>query len=165
MRFTRYLSTGNALGVIELEASDKGLCSLRFLDAKPDDVKPDDAVDSPESVHLQKAASWIKAWLSGEKLPPAPKLDLAGTDFQKRVWKVLSKTRRGSTTTYGELAEKAGSPLAARAVGQAMSKNPVPLIVPCHRVLASNARLGGFTGGLDRKRLMLRHEGANWNEG
>jgi methylated-DNA-[protein]-cysteine S-methyltransferase len=86
--------------------------------------------------------------------------DYAGmTPFRKKVMEELRKVQAGSTVTYGELATAAGSPGAARAVGNVMATNPVPLFVPCHRVVATNG-LGGFTGGLDVKRALLRLEKA-----
>ena len=85
---------------------------------------------------------------------------LSGTRFQKRVWKELIKIPRGKTVTYGELAKRIGSPRACRAVGSACGKNPLPVLIPCHRVVAANG-LGGFTmGGLKRKRELLKKEGS-----
>jgi methylated-DNA-[protein]-cysteine S-methyltransferase len=88
------------------------------------------------------------------------KMDLGGmTAFQKKVLKTISNIPSGETMTYGEVAKAAGKPGAARAVGNVMACNPIPLILPCHRVVASNG-LGGFTGGLDVKRKLLKLEGA-----
>ena len=88
------------------------------------------------------------------------KLSLDGrTAFQKKVLNTISKIPAGETMTYGEVAVKAGKPGAARAVGNVMASNPIPLILPCHRVVATNG-LGGFTGGLDVKRKLLKLEGA-----
>ncbi|NQU05275.1 MAG: methylated-DNA--[protein]-cysteine S-methyltransferase [Calditrichaeota bacterium] len=75
------------------------------------------------------------------------------------VWKSLVEVPFGETISYGELAKRAGSPRAARAVGAAMARNPIPILVPCHRVITSSGKLGGFGGGLDMKRWLLRHEG------
>jgi len=82
-----------------------------------------------------------------------------GTDFQRRVWALTREIPRGETRTYGQLARMAGSPGAARAVGQSMARNPWPIIVPCHRVLGSDGSLTGFGGGVDLKRRMLQMEG------
>lgn len=84
------------------------------------------------------------------------------TSFQRRVWEATRAIPRAQTRTYGEIARQAGSPGAARAVGQAMANNPWPVIVPCHRVLGSDGRLTGFGGGLGMKRRMLRMEGASF---
>lgn len=83
---------------------------------------------------------------------------VSGTSFQRAVWRELFSIPRGATATYGEIAERVGRPGAARAVGRAVGSNPVPLLVPCHRVVASTG-LGGFGGGLPLKRTLLRQEG------
>jgi AraC family transcriptional regulator, regulatory protein of adaptative response / methylated-DNA-[protein]-cysteine methyltransferase len=85
---------------------------------------------------------------------------LKGTDFQRRIWRALLEIPHGQTTTYGELAKKAGCHGAARAVGQAVGSNPVAVLVPCHRVVASDGSLGGYAWGPARKRALLRAEGA-----
>jgi methylated-DNA-[protein]-cysteine S-methyltransferase len=86
-------------------------------------------------------------------------LDLRGTPFQIKVWQELQRIPKGGTISYKELAERAGSPRAFRAAGQANSRNPIPIIVPCHRVIAADGALGGYASGLERKRWLLRHEG------
>jgi len=86
-------------------------------------------------------------------------LDLRGTDFQKKVWNVLSGIPYGKVLTYRQVAEKIGKPRASRAVGGACGANPLPIIIPCHRVVAGNGGLGGFSGGLKLKRFLLRLEG------
>lgn len=91
----------------------------------------------------------------------------AGTDFQRDVWRALRHIPVGQTISYGELARRIGRPKAVRAVGLANGANPIPIIVPCHRVIGANASLTGFGGGLDRKRWLLAHEGvdaARWGE-
>ncbi len=87
-------------------------------------------------------------------------LDPQGTPFQLRVWQELRRIPWGQTISYGELARRVGNPKASRAVGQANAVNPIPLIIPCHRVIAADGSLGGYSSGLDRKRWLLRHEGA-----
>jgi O-6-methylguanine DNA methyltransferase len=91
-------------------------------------------------------------------------MDLSsGTDFQRRVWRALQKIPRGQTRSYGWVARKIGRPKAARAVGTACGANPVPIIIPCHRVIASDGSLGGFGGGLPLKRRLLALEKAARN--
>ena len=87
-------------------------------------------------------------------------LDPPGTAFQRRVWDALRAIPYGTTLSYGELARRLGDPRATRAVGAANGRNPIPIIVPCHRVVGANGALTGFGGGLDRKRWLLEHEGA-----
>jgi len=97
--------------------------------------------------------------LAGKPPGRLPPLDLsAGTDFQRAVWEALRRIPPGQTRGYGEVAGEIGSPRAARAVGQACGANPIPLLIPCHRVLAAGGKLGGFSGGLDWKRLLLKRE-------
>jgi methylated-DNA-[protein]-cysteine S-methyltransferase len=101
----------------------------------------------------------LKKILAGKKskLPP---LDWTGkTEFQKSVWRQMLKISTGKTKSYGEIAAAIGNPKAVRAVGGACGANPVPVLVPCHRVLAANKKLGGFSGGLDWKRSLLKREG------
>ena len=86
--------------------------------------------------------------------------DGEGTPFQRAVWSALRKIPCGSTVSYGELARRLGKPGASRAVGLANGQNPIPIVVPCHRVIGSDGSLTGYGGGLDRKRWLLHHEGA-----
>ena len=97
--------------------------------------------------------------LSGRLPETLPPLDLKGTPFQKAVWQALQDIPLGQTRSYGEIARVIGRPKATRAVGGACGANPIPLLVPCHRVLAANGKIGGFSGGLDWKRRLLACEG------
>jgi O-6-methylguanine DNA methyltransferase len=114
-------------------------------------------------------AAWHKATekallniLKGKEPGKLPPLDLsAGTAFQQEVWKVTTSVPSGGTISYGRIARAIGRPAATRAVGQACGANPIPVIVPCHRVLAASGRLGGFSGGLDWKRKLLGAEGVH----
>jgi len=107
---------------------------------------------------LAPYTEWLQAYFARKFKKPPKGLDLQGTPFQLDVWKALCRVRRGRTVTYGELAEQVGRPKAAQAVGQAVGANPLPIFVPCHRVVAARG-LGGFAGGLDLKRRLLDHEG------
>ena len=86
-------------------------------------------------------------------------VDPAGTPFQQRVWTALRAVRAGTTTSYSALAQRIGAPNAVRAVGAANGANPIPIVIPCHRVIGADGRLVGYGGGLDRKRWLLAHEG------
>ena len=104
----------------------------------------------------------LKHVLAGHKVKKLPPLDWAGkTEFQKSVWRELLKISAGQTKTYGEIAVAIGRPKAVRAVGGACGANPIPVLVPCHRVLAANQKIGGFSGGLAWKRKLLAREGVN----
>ncbi|HBM90523.1 MAG TPA: hypothetical protein DD400_01400 [Rhodospirillaceae bacterium] len=114
--------------------------------------------------------AWKKEWptvhfiKSQEEIPFASlkkkKKLLVGTDFQHRVWSALLSIPAGKTLSYGEMAKKIKKPKAARAVGNALGKNPVPLLVPCHRVIAAGGKIGGFSSSLTIKRKLLKREGA-----
>jgi O-6-methylguanine DNA methyltransferase len=108
------------------------------------------------------AETALKNILAGRKPKDLPPLDLAGTEFQKSVWSALRNISAGKTKSYGEIARAIGKPKAVRAVGGACGANPVPVLVPCHRVLAANQKLGGFSGGLDWKRSLLEREGIKY---
>jgi methylated-DNA-[protein]-cysteine S-methyltransferase len=105
------------------------------------------------------AAKALEAYLAGDlDALDTVEVDLAGTPFQRSVWKALRRIPAGTTLTYAELARKVGRPKAVRAVGNANGANPVSIIVPCHRVVATGGGLGGYAYGLDRKRWLLTHE-------
>jgi len=102
----------------------------------------------------------LKNILAGRSPGKFPPLDLSGgTMFQRQVWNALRKIARGRTKSYSEIARAIGKPKAVRAVGGACGANPIPVLVPCHRVVAANGKLGGFSGGLNRKRDLLKREG------
>lgn len=145
------------LGELTLAASDKGLCGLYFEDhkywpANKSSWRRDDSRFDP-------ARSWLTNYFSGEKPGPIPALDIVtGTDFQRRIWQALRNIPSGQTQTYAEIAEAIGNPKAVRAVGAAIGRNPISIIVPCHRVVGSSGSLTGFAGGVERKRWLLQHE-------
>ncbi len=115
--------------------------------------------DFKETALLKEAKAQLDAYFAGKlkdfSLPIAP----AGTNFQLKVWKVLQTIPYGETITYGQLAERVGNAKASRAVGMANSRNPLPIIIPCHRVIGANHKLTGYTGGLDIKIKLLNLEG------
>jgi O-6-methylguanine DNA methyltransferase len=103
----------------------------------------------------------LKRLLAGGRPPELPPLDLASaTAFQTAVWSELRRIPPGETRSYAEIARAIGSPRAARAVGQACGANPIPVLIPCHRVLASGHRIGGYSGGLNWKKKLLEREGS-----
>jgi methylated-DNA-[protein]-cysteine S-methyltransferase len=115
-----------------------------------------DADDVPPV--LKETASQLDEYFAGERVDFDVRMELDGTDFQQEVWTELTRIPYGETISYGELARRVGRPSAPRAVGQANGRNPIPVIVPCHRVLASNG-IGGYGGGLKVKRELLAVEG------
>jgi O-6-methylguanine DNA methyltransferase len=157
-------------GVFLAHYSEKGLSALSFPRGKNREQAatrkiPNAAV--PEFVrgwHKLTSAALTRS-LSGHEPKEVPPLDLSsGTTFQQRVWAGMLRISYGETSSYAELAQAIGSPRALRAVGGACGANPIPVLVPCHRVLAAHHRLGGFSGGLDWKRRLLAIEGIRTKE-
>jgi len=149
-------------GVFAARYSTRGLIALRFPPKRKSSAKPHPAAKVPPGVRRwhRLTAEALRRVLAGKSPASLPPLDLsAGTDFQQQVWRALRSIRPGRTRSYAEIARAIDKPKAARAVGGACGANPVPVLVPCHRVLAANRRLGGFSAGLEWKRLLLQGEG------
>jgi methylated-DNA-[protein]-cysteine S-methyltransferase len=144
------------LGWLTVEATDQGVIGLAFGERGP--VQP--AASALARGHLDAAKAALAAYFAG-KPPSLPALDLQGSDFQRKVWRALLQIPWGEVRTYGELAAALGMPGAARAVGAANGRNPVAILVPCHRVVGAGGRLGGYSGGLEVKRELLAHEAAH----
>ena len=154
------------LGQLTLAAGTHGLAGAWFEDQQhrpPALCGAGNAAwpSAPSHPVLREAAGQIEAYFSGAlKVFDLP-LDLsAGTDFQRTVWQALLALQRGQTCTYGELSKGIGRPLAVRATGGAIGRNPLSVIVPCHRVIGQGGALTGYAGGLARKRALLQLEGA-----
>ncbi len=109
---------------------------------------------------LAEAAEQLQEYFAGTRQRFALPLDLGGTEFQRRAWLALAEIPYGETRSYGEQARRLGVPRAARAVGAANGANPLPIVLPCHRLVGADGSLTGFGGGLDTKRWLLQHEGA-----
>ena len=145
--------------------SEKGLAELNFpvgrASSRAVEANPHSALRIPHLKAWHRATkSALENILAGLKPRQFPPLDVsAGTEFQQAVWRELRNIPPGKTKSYGEIAERIGRPKAVRAVGGACGANPIPVLVPCHRVLAANKKLGGFSGGLDWKRSLLAREG------
>lgn len=148
------------LGPLLLGATDKGLAVLWFVDPQYHAQNTLDAPEDPRHRWLAAAAQELQAYWSGQ-VPPRFRvpLDLHGTPFQLAVWRALRDVKPGHTRTYGEIARQVGAPQASRAAGAAIGRNPVAIIVPCHRIVGSNGSLTGFASGLPRKEHLLQHEG------
>ena len=141
--------------------SEKGLVEVEFPNQRRAGKKTESANVSKQICNWHRlTAAGLKSILAGHDAKKLPPMDWAGkTDFQKSVWRVLLKIAAGKTKSYGEVAVAIGKPKAVRAVGGACGANPIPVLIPCHRVLAANKKLGGFTSGLDWKRDLLAREG------
>lgn len=145
--------------------SAEGLARLDFPTKRErDDAQPVASLPAPFRTWAEQAQSALLAALTAASRrvgkPALPPLDLSrGTKFRLRVWEELRRIPRGETRGYGEIAGELGRRKAARAVGGACGANPIPVLIPCHRVLAANGGLGGFSGGLEWKRRLLAIEG------
>lgn len=143
------------LGRLNLIFGPKGLALLLF---EEDYLLP--GIPEASSDWMMAVGKALQNYFAGASVDfPSIPLDLYGTPFQLRVWQELRRIPRGGTISYKELAQRSGSPKGFRAVGQANAANPIPIIVPCHRVINADGSLGGYSSGLDRKRWLLRHEG------
>ena len=144
------------LGAFQVQSSPRGLARLEFCKAgaSPARSKQQRVVTRPYNLKRQ-----LQRYAAGKSVRWNVPLDLSsGTKFQQKVWHILTKIPRGETRSYGWVAQKVGKPRASRAVGAACGANPVPVIVPCHRVIAGDGSLGGFGGGLPMKRRLLALE-------
>jgi methylated-DNA-[protein]-cysteine S-methyltransferase len=149
------------LGAIHLTYSpERGLSGVYFEGQRH---WPTDSAtwQQEDGACFAEARSWLDAYFAKEPLPPLPRIHLnRGTEFQQKVWRALLNIQAGETMTYGQLATSLGAAKAVRAVGAAVGRNPLSLMVPCHRVIGSTGSLTGYAGGLDRKRWLLAHEHA-----
>lgn len=145
------------LGPMTAAATDQGLAGLWFDGQAHHPGALDAPVDRSQR-WIDAAARALTAYFAGEDMPPVA-LDLHGTPFQRAVWQALRALPAGRTSTYAEIAARAGAPAAARAAGAAIGRNPVSILVPCHRVVGGDGSLTGYAGGLERKRALLGHEG------
>ena len=157
------LPVATADGVFIAHYSDTGLAELDFPKAGRGSVRAVKPRVIPAEILRWHSATTkaLKTILAGGEPKTFPPLDMAGTAFQKSVWNQMRRIATGKTKSYGEIAQAIGRPKAVRAVGGACGANPIPVLVPCHRVLAANKKLGGFSGGLDWKRDLLAREGVS----
>jgi methylated-DNA-[protein]-cysteine S-methyltransferase len=158
------------LGLALLYFSARGLEQLAFVQGK--DLRQGVAMGAtpatqalPEGVLRQwhdQVSQALEDYFFGKPVAAnALPLDLRGTPFQLLVWQELQRIPWGATIAYQDLAGRIGKPRSARAVGQACGANPIPILIPCHRVIAADGSLGGYSSGLERKRWLLKHEGLN----
>ena len=143
------------IGRLTLVASSKGLQQVIFGAKKLPAAK---SVSIKASDHLTQTERQLREYFAGKRKKFSIKLDISGTDFQESVWYALNKISYGKTVSYAQQAKLVRKPKAFRAVGSANGKNPVAIILPCHRVIASNGTLGGYGGGLSIKRKLLALE-------
>jgi len=147
------------LGPLVLAATETGLAGAWFDDQKHHPGAIDAPVDATHP-HIVRAAQALQAYWRGRPQSFDLPLDAEGTAFQHAVWQALCTIAPGELSTYGEIARRIGRPSAVRAVGAAVGRNPLGIIVPCHRVVGRDGSLTGYAGGLHRKQALLVHEGA-----
>ncbi|MCP4003986.1 MAG: methylated-DNA--[protein]-cysteine S-methyltransferase [bacterium] len=161
-----YDEIASPIGMILLVADERALWALDFADTRERMMRLLKMRYSEVSLVRTRNpggfSARVRAYLEGDlRALDAIPVDTGGTDFQRKVWRALRKVRSGRTSSYGALARRIGEPKAARAVGAANGRNPVALVLPCHRILGADGSLTGYAGGLQRKRWLLEHEGVD----
>lgn len=138
------------IGLLEISGSEKGIASVSYV------ANVDTVIENP--VCLRECVSQLNDYFNGKRKSFNLELDVEGTEFQKKVWNELLKIPFGKTVSYNDIAKKLGDKEAVRAVGHANGKNPIAIIIPCHRVIGSDGKLVGYAGGLWRKKWLLNFE-------
>jgi len=139
------------IGVVEIVGSREHIVAVNFVDRAR-------AGDDDLPACIQECVNQIDEYFKGNLKKFSLELQMQGTDFQKTVWRQLTKVSYGQTASYGEIAAAIGKPSASRAVGRANGRNPIAIIVPCHRIIGTDGSLTGYGGGLWRKEWLLHHE-------
>ncbi len=139
------------VGTLEIKGNQDGLSSLHFMDSEE---KPTKKIPK----HLQKTVSQLQEYFEGTRTEFNLKLNPEGTEFQKKVWEQLQEIPFSKTVSYQTIANRLGDPKVIRAAATANGKNPIAIIIPCHRVIGKDGSLTGFGGGLHRKKWLLDHE-------
>lgn len=139
------------VGWLKITGNTKSLQAISFVESQE---------ETNENVPqiLQETVHQLKEYFDGKRETFQLNLAPEGTDFQKRIWKLVSEISFGETASYLDIAQRSGSEKNTRAVGLANGKNPIPIVIPCHRIIGTNGKLTGYAGGLDRKRWLLLHE-------
>lgn len=150
-----FLDVPSPIGPLRLVASPNGLRQIEFSPLSA----PDPEWTAESTPVLSEVARQLNEYFAGSRRSFDLPLEPSGTDFQQSVWKVLRGIPFGQTISYGEQARRLGDAKKARAVGSANGRNPLPIVVPCHRVIGTNGSLTGFAGGMDAKKWLLTHEG------
>ncbi len=154
---TCFTERASPLGTLLLAATDKGLSGLYFEQHRYF-ARPAHWMRAPAHPQLQRAWEQLEEYFAGSRTTFDLPLDLRGTPFQRAVWDALLELPLGATSTYRAIAQRIARPGAVRATGSAIGRNPISIIVPCHRVLGVSGALSGYAGGLERKRFLLALE-------
>ena len=139
------------IGVLRILSNGDGITEIKFMD-----------FDGPEDpdVHTESAKTQLREFFEENRSAFQLELQPQGTEFEQQVWNQLLEIPQGSTTSYGKIAKKLGDEKASQAVGKANGKNPIAIVIPCHRVIGADDKLTGYAGGLERKEWLLKHEGS-----
>ena len=151
-----YQYLDSPVGRLRLVSNGEHLTSIEFENLQADEAEGEECADPA----LQACAAQLKEYFAGKRQDFDLPLSPTGTEFQKNVWQALQAIPYGELRSYRDIAESLQKPKAVRAVGAANGRNPLPIVVPCHRVIGSDGSLTGFAGGLEAKRVLLRLEGA-----
>jgi len=157
-----YIEQASPVGALLIAATDAGICGIYFEEHrhfKGREGWQKAAASSRAAQHLADTARQLDEYFAGKRTAFDVPLDLTGTPFQRAVWRELNAIPFGKSVSYAAHAQRLGNPKALRAVGAAIGKNPVSIIVPCHRVIGSSGAVTGYAGGLERKRFLLALEG------
>lgn len=149
MTFVSYLET--PIGYLRILSNGSGITSIKFMDF--------DGPEDPDA-HTESARTQLREFFEGKRDQFDLQLFPEGTDFEHKVWDQLMNIPIGTTTSYGKIASHLGDKNYSQAVGSANGKNPIAVVIPCHRVIGSDNKLVGYAGGMQRKEWLLKHEGA-----
>jgi methylated-DNA-[protein]-cysteine S-methyltransferase len=162
------------IGTLRIESSEKGLCAIKFLSQEEiaagseQEVSQNENIRNCTSLCISALNSYFaKQWGAFNQFRSKIPLDLKGSDFQKKIWEIiysLPNTYPIVSISYSELAYLADKPKAVRACANACGENSIPILIPCHRIIAANGKIGGYAGGLSRKSWLLWHEGIAIND-
>jgi methylated-DNA-[protein]-cysteine S-methyltransferase len=155
-----YKTMNSPVGHLKLVASDRGLAAILWENDDPKRVRLAPLVEDKDHPVLRETERQLNDYFAGKLKKFSLKFDFVGTDFQTKVWRALAAIPLGETRSYADIARQIGRPKAVRAVGAANGRNPISIIVPCHRVIGSNGKLTGYAGGLETKAFLLKKESA-----
>lgn len=163
MKTLKFNYVNSPVGILKLIANEKKLVAILWDNEKLNRVRLDEMEESSDHPILLKTAKELNEYFLGKRTTFSIPMEMQGTSFQKSVWEILNQIPYGKTWTYKQVAELINNPKAVRAVGTAIGKNPLSIIVPCHRVIGTNGTLTGFAGGLDKKQTLLTLEKSKHN--
>jgi len=149
LTYVSYLES--PIGYLRILSNGKAIKEIKFMDS--------DGPEDPD-VHTESARTQLREYFEGLRDSFQLELEPEGTEFERSVWKELLEIPNGKTCSYGDIAGGIGDAKASQAVGRANGKNPIAIVIPCHRVIGADKKLTGYAGGLERKEWLLKHEGA-----